>query len=152
MLNSVWSLISLVHVDAVMFCELVCPTPVGPGAVTDICSFISISPQGTEVFPLLGSVLHDPEVFEQPEEFNPDRFLDADGGFKKQEAFLPFSLGKRVCLGEGLARAELFLLVTAILQAFFLESPCLPRSLSLLPAVSGLFNIPPAFQLQVRPR
>lgn len=67
----------------------------------------------------------------------------------------PISLsppGKRVCLGEGLARAELFLLVTAILQAFFLESPCPPRSLSLLPAVSGLFNIPPAFQLQVRPR
>ncbi|ELK13736.1 Cytochrome P450 2S1 [Pteropus alecto] len=60
--------------------------------------------------------------------------------------------GKRVCLGEGLARAELFLLITAILQAFFLESPCPPRSLSLQPAVSGLFNIPPAFQLQVRPR
>lgn len=55
--------------------------------------FIFISPQGTEVFPLLGSVLHDPEVLEQPEEFNPGRFLDADGGFKKQEAFLPFSLG-----------------------------------------------------------
>ncbi|GAB5582010.1 cytochrome P450 2S1 [Prionailurus iriomotensis] len=106
---------------------------------------------GTEVFPLLGSVLHDPEVFEKPEEFNPDRFLDADGRFQKQEAFLPFSLGKRVCLGEGLARAELFLLFTAILQAFSLESPCPPGTLSLQPAVSGLFNIPPAFQLQVRP-
>lgn len=108
-------------------------------------------PQGTEVFPLLGSVLHDPEVFKQPEEFNPGRFLDAEGRFKKQAAFLPFSLGKRVCLGEGLARAELFLLVTAILQAFSLESPCPPGALSLQPAISGLFNIPPAFQLQVRP-
>ncbi|XP_033700550.1 cytochrome P450 2S1 isoform X1 [Tursiops truncatus] len=109
-------------------------------------------PQGTEVFPLLGSILHDPEVFKQPEEFNPGRFLDADGKFKKHEAFLPFSLGKRVCLGEGLARTELFLLFTAILQAFSLGNPCPPGALSLQPAVSGLFNIPQAFQLQFRPR
>uniref|UniRef100_A0A8C0S2T7 Cytochrome P450 n=1 Tax=Canis lupus familiaris TaxID=9615 RepID=A0A8C0S2T7_CANLF len=108
-------------------------------------------PQGTEVFPLLGSVLHDPEIFDEPEEFNPDRFLDADGRFQKQEAFLPFSLGKRICLGEGLAHAELFLLLTTILQAFSLESPSPPGALSLQPAVSGLFNIPPAFQLRVRP-
>ncbi|XP_011381941.1 cytochrome P450 2S1, partial [Pteropus vampyrus] len=123
--------------------RLLALVPMGiPRALTRTTRFRGYTlPQGTEVFPLLGSVLHDPEVFEQPEEFNPDRFLDADGGFKKQEAFLPFSLGKRVCLGEGLARAELFLLITAILQAFFLESPCPPRSLSLQPAVSGLFNI-----------
>ncbi|KAK1330173.1 hypothetical protein QTO34_010359 [Cnephaeus nilssonii] len=136
-------------------------------------------PQGTEVFPLLGSVLHDPEVFTQPEEFNPGRFLDADGRFKKQEAFLPFSLGiywAGSCppTGWGVRRpaqphlplpsrearlpwggpgsSELFLLVTAILQAFSLDSPCPVGALSLQPAVSGLFNIPPAFQLQVRPR
>lgn len=59
--------------------------------------------------------------------------------------------GKRICLGEGLAQAELFLLFTAILQAFYLDSPCPPDTLSLQPAVSGLFNIPPAFQLQVHP-
>ncbi|KAF3818128.1 hypothetical protein GH733_012436 [Mirounga leonina] len=108
-------------------------------------------PQGIEVSPLLSSVLHDPEVFGQPDEFNPDRFLDAGGRFQKQEAFLPFSLGKRVCLGEGLARAELFLLLTTILQAFSLESPCPPGALSIQPAVSGFFNIPPAFHLQVQP-
>uniref|UniRef100_A0A4W2DQ91 Cytochrome P450 family 2 subfamily S member 1 n=1 Tax=Bos indicus x Bos taurus TaxID=30522 RepID=A0A4W2DQ91_BOBOX len=112
-------------------------------------------PQGTEVFPLLGSILHDPAVFEEPKEFNPGRFLDADGKFKKHEAFLATSLfppGKRVCLGEGLARTELFLLFTAILQAFSLEGPCPLGALSLQPAISGLFNIPQAFQLQFRPR
>uniref|UniRef100_A0A2K6TVK3 Cytochrome P450 family 2 subfamily S member 1 n=1 Tax=Saimiri boliviensis boliviensis TaxID=39432 RepID=A0A2K6TVK3_SAIBB len=108
-------------------------------------------PQGTEVYPLLGSILHDPNIFKQPEEFNPDRFLDADGRFRKHEAFLPFSLGKRVCLGEGLAKAELFLFFTSILQAFSLESPCPPGTLSLKPTISGLFNVPPAFQLQVHP-
>nr|XP_021513164.1 cytochrome P450 2S1 isoform X2 [Meriones unguiculatus] len=108
-------------------------------------------PQGTEVFALIGSVLHDPEVFENPEEFNPGRFLDTDGRLRKHKAFLPYSLGKRVCLGEGLARAELWLFFTAILQAFSLETPCPLGDLSLQPAVSGLFNIPRDFQLQVRP-
>ncbi|XP_066205207.1 cytochrome P450 2S1 [Saccopteryx leptura] len=146
----------LPYTDAVLHeaQRLLALVPMGiPRALTRTTSFRGYTlSQGTEVFPLLGSVLHDPGVFEQPEEFNPDRFLDVDGKFKKQEAFLPFSLGKRVCLGEGLARAELFLLVTAILQAFSLESPCPPGALSLQPAVSGLFNIPPTFQLQVRPR
>ncbi|XP_073081682.1 cytochrome P450 2S1 isoform X3 [Manis javanica] len=146
----------LPYTDAVLHeaQRLLALVPMGmPHTLTKTTCFRGYTlPQGTEVFPLLGSVLHDPKIFEQPEEFNPGRFLAADGRFQKQEAFLPFSLGKRVCLGEGLARAELFLLFTTILQAFSLESPCPPAALSLQPAVSGLFNIPPAFQLQVRPR
>ncbi|XP_055407371.1 cytochrome P450 2S1 isoform X4 [Bubalus kerabau] len=146
----------LPYTDAVLHeaQRLLALVPMGiPRALTKTTRFRGYTlPQGTEVFPLLGSILHDPAVFEEPEEFNPGRFLDADGKFKKHEAFLPFSLGKRVCLGEGLARTELFLLFTTILQAFSLEGPCPPGTLSLQPAISGLFNIPQAFQLQFRPR
>nr|KAF6409561.1 cytochrome P450 family 2 subfamily S member 1 [Rousettus aegyptiacus] len=89
--------VRLPYTDAVLHeaQRLLALVPMGiPRALTRTTRFRGYTlPQGTEVFPLLGSVLHDPEVFEQPEEFNPDRFLDADGGFKKQEAFLPFSLG-----------------------------------------------------------
>ncbi|XP_070488883.1 cytochrome P450 2S1 isoform X1 [Equus przewalskii] len=145
----------LPYTDAVLHeaQRLLALVPMGmPRALTRTTCFRGYTlPQGTEVFPLLGSVLHDPEIFKQPEEFNPGRFLDADGRFKKQEAFLPYSLGKRVCLGEGLARAEIFLLATAILQAFSLESASPLGALNLQPAISGVFNIPPAFQLRVRP-
>ncbi|XP_048646817.1 cytochrome P450 2S1 [Marmota marmota marmota] len=145
----------LPYTDAVLHeaQRLLALVPMGmPHSLTRTTCFRGyILPQGTEIFPVLGSVLHDPKVFERPEEFNPDRFLDENGQFKKHEAFLPFSLGKRVCLGEGLARAELFLFFAAILQAFSLESPGPLSTLSLQPAVSGLFNIPPAFQLQVHP-
>ncbi|XP_058136272.1 cytochrome P450 2S1 [Dasypus novemcinctus] len=146
----------LPYTDAVLHeaQRLLALVPMGvPRTLTQTTRFRGYTlPQGTEVFPLLGSVLHDPEVFEQPEDFTPGRFLDKEGRFKRHEAFLPFSLGKRVCLGEGLARAELFVLFTAILQAFSLDSPCPPDALHLQPAVSGFANIPPAFQLQVRSR
>ncbi|XP_012862038.1 cytochrome P450 2S1 [Echinops telfairi] len=146
----------LPYTDAVLHevQRLLALVPMGvPRTLTQTTHFRGYTlPQGTEVFPLLGSVLHDPEVFEQPEEFNPGRFLDADGRFKKHEAFLPFSLGKRVCLGEALVRPELFLFFTAILQAFSLDSPCPRDALSLQPTVSGFANIPPAFQLLVQSR
>ncbi|KAM5237220.1 cytochrome P450 2S1 [Ctenodactylus gundi] len=145
----------LPYTDAVLHeaQRLLALVPMGmPRALTRTTCFRGyMLPQGTEIFALLGSVLHDPEVFREPQEFNPDRFLDAEGRFRKPKAYLPFSLGKRVCLGEGLAQAELFLFFTAILQAFSLESPHPAGSLSIQPAVSGLFNVPPAFQLQVRP-
>ena len=59
----------------------------------------------------------DPEYWEQPEKFMPERFLDQDGKIITETAnFFPFSLGKRVCLGESLAKVELFLFFTAILK------------------------------------
>ncbi|XP_045869941.1 cytochrome P450 2D15 [Meles meles] len=80
-------------------------------------------PKGTRLITNLSSVLKDKEAWKKPFRFDPEHFLDAEGRFVKQEAFMPFSAGRRVCLGEPLARMELFLFFTRLLQRFFFSVP-----------------------------
>ncbi|XP_021556696.1 cytochrome P450 2B11 [Neomonachus schauinslandi] len=123
--------------------------PIGvPHMVTKDTSFRGyIIPKGTEVFPILHSAINDPHYFEKPEVFNPDRFLDANGALKKNEAFIPFSIGKRSCLGEGIARMELFLFFITILQNFSVASPVAPEDIDLTPQESGVGKVPPVYQI-----
>ncbi|MBN3322470.1 CP2R1 hydroxylase, partial [Atractosteus spatula] len=80
-------------------------------------------PRGTTVITNLYSVHFDEKYWSKPEQFSPERFLDCHGNFIKREAFAPFSLGKRHCLGEHLARMEMFLFFTTLLQRFTLQFP-----------------------------
>lgn len=108
-------------------------------------------PKGTEVFPMLGSVLRDPKFFTRPRDFNPQHFLDEKGQFKKNDAFVPFSIGKRYCFGEGLARMELFLFLTTIMQNFHLRSPQAPQDIDVSPKHVGFATIPPTYTMSFQP-
>ncbi|GCB59788.1 hypothetical protein scyTo_0014019, partial [Scyliorhinus torazame] len=80
-------------------------------------------PKGTHVIPLLSSVLYDKTQWEKPTEFNPSHFLDAEGKFVKRDAFMPFSAGRRACAGETLAKMELFMFFSALIQKFKFQVP-----------------------------
>uniref|UniRef100_A0A8C5PZJ5 Cytochrome P450 n=1 Tax=Leptobrachium leishanense TaxID=445787 RepID=A0A8C5PZJ5_9ANUR len=92
-------------------------------AVEDIQFRGFLIPKGTTIIPFLTSVLSDPAHWKNPEDFDPDNFLDDEGQFKPNPAFLPFSAGPRSCLGENLARMELFLIISALLQKFTFRKP-----------------------------
>ncbi|XP_062381220.1 cytochrome P450 2F2-like isoform X1 [Sardina pilchardus] len=80
-------------------------------------------PKGTMIIPNLSSVLSEESQWKFPHEFNPHNFLNEHGEFVKPDAFLPFSAGSRVCLGENLARMELFLILVTVLRRFQLVWP-----------------------------
>ncbi|XP_011828880.1 PREDICTED: cytochrome P450 2C9 isoform X1 [Mandrillus leucophaeus] len=119
-----------------------------PHAVTCDVKFRNyLIPKGTTILISLTSVLRDNKEFPNPEMFDPRHFLDEGGNFKKSNYFMPFSAGKRICVGEGLARMELFLFLTSILQNFNLKSLVDLKDLDTTPVFNGFVSVPPVYQL-----
>ena len=44
--------------------------------------------------------MHDKNYWKDPETFRPERFIDSDGQFIRDDRCVPFSLGKRYCIGQ----------------------------------------------------
>ncbi|XP_005096749.2 vitamin D 25-hydroxylase [Aplysia californica] len=96
-----------------------------------------VIPKGATVVPNLYSALMDEKVWGDPQNFRPERFLDSQGNIVKKEELIPFSLGRRVCLGEALAQMELILYLSTMFQRF----EFLPADPSNLPPIKGVFGI-----------
>ncbi|XP_068136227.1 cytochrome P450 2F2-like [Hyperolius riggenbachi] len=118
----------------------IAPLSLPHATATDVTFRGYTIPKGTTVIPLLSSVHMDKAYFAKADEFFPEHFLDSEGNFKKIEAFMPFSLGKRSCVGENLARMELFLFFTSLLQNFTFHAP--PGAEVDLTPSKGFTNVP----------
>ncbi|XP_028832552.1 cytochrome P450 2U1 [Denticeps clupeoides] len=108
-------------------------------------------PKGTVIIPNLWSVHRDPTVWDNPDDFNPTRFLDEEGKLLRNEHFIPFGIGRRVCMGEQLAKMELFLMFTNLMQSFTFK---LPKGTS-PPSLLGRFGLtlaPCPYTVCVTPR
>ncbi|XP_052599756.1 cytochrome P450 2K6-like [Peromyscus californicus insignis] len=99
------------------------PTSLPHETTTDVVFKNYYIPKGTEVITLLTSVLRDQMQWETPDTFNPAHFLSSEGRFVKRDAFVPFSVGRRMCAGEPLAKMELFLFFASLMQKFTFQPP-----------------------------
>ena len=82
----------------------------------------------TTVFANLWYILHDEQLWGDPWNFRPERFLDSSGevlsaDHNLRKAWVPFSMGRRTCPGETLAMTRTFLYLASILQKFELKPP-----------------------------
>lgn len=121
-------------------------------ANSDITFRDYIIPKGTFIFPVLSSVLKEDKHWATPFTFNPEQHLDHNRNFKKNPAFIPFSAGKRSCVGESLARMELFIFIVTLLQHFTFTAPEGPDSVNLTPEFSSFANLPRKCKVIATPR
>jgi len=109
-------------------------------------------PKNAHVIPLLHAVHMNPDTWEEPEEFRPERFLSPDGTkVVKPEHFMPFGVGQRMCLGDNLAEKEFFLFFSTLMQHFDVKNPegvPLPD----LKGVPGVTVTPQVFEVVFIPR
>lgn len=99
---------------------------------------------GTAVTAHISMIHVDETLFKNHTEFNPERFLEVEGLDKKM---IPFGIGKRACLGESLAKAELYLVLGNMLLDYNLEPVGdVPKIQTITPF--GLLKRPPPFKVR----
>jgi cytochrome P450 len=89
-----------------------------------------------------------PDVWDRPNQFIPDRFLDESGGRRRElvngPGYIPFGAGPRICIGRDMALVEAVLVIAAVASRVELE-PVSPT-----PAAMPLVTIRPRGGLPMR--
>lgn len=81
-------------------------------------------PANSMVIPNISEVHHEQGLWgDDRNEFNPDRLLNEEGEYIKRKEIIPYSIGVRRCPGESLAKSEIYLAITALLQNFRFTTP-----------------------------
>ncbi len=88
--------------------------------VTDVTLGRWTIPAGATVLFSIYALHRDPALFERPEQFDPDRWAPDRAADIKRGMYIPFGSGIRGCVGEQLARAEMAVILSAILRKYSL--------------------------------
>lgn len=108
-------------------------------------------PKGTQVLPNLYGMNMNPKLWLNPTSFEPARFLLPNKErAQKPDHFIPFSVGRRVCLGDLLAKMEVFLFLVGLLQKFDLSvAPSDVNSPPRVEGTIGLSNAPAQYKVAI---
>lgn len=108
-------------------------------------------PAGSQVVPLINCVHMDPKLWDEPNKFNPSRFIDDTGKIRRPEFFMPFGVGRRMCLGDVLARMEMFMFFSCMMHQFDVQMAPGDAPPSLEGTVGATIS-PKAFRVRFIPR
>ncbi|EGC35505.1 cytochrome P450 family protein [Dictyostelium purpureum] len=89
-------------------------------ANTDIKVGNYVIPKGTQVMMSVFGLASDNKYWDEPEKFKPERWISsgAEGGNVSSEAFIPFGVGPRMCVGMGVAKDELYYCASQMFMNF----------------------------------
>ena len=74
---------------------------------------------GTDIAIPISAMHRDPRHFDRPDEFRPERWLDAAKGSQRHKlAYIPFGAGPRVCIGSSYAMQEIMLIIARVAQGW----------------------------------
>lgn len=108
-------------------------------------------PKRTTCLQNIYAVHHDPKLWEEPESFKPERFLNENNEAQAPPYLIPFSIGPRICIGQSLGEVELRLIFGCILHRFTLSLPDNMPKPSLEPIVELALK-PPPYYVSVKSR
>jgi cytochrome P450 len=104
-------------------------------------------PAGSVLMVSIFLIHGDPEIYPEPKEFRPERFLEADPKGTEGGAWIPFGGGIRRCLGASLAQYELAVVIRTVLEEAQLslvqeaDEPVARRRFTLSPGREGLVRV-----------
>ncbi|KAJ6508461.1 cytochrome P450 [Mycena sanguinolenta] len=75
-------------------------------------------PKGTMVLPNVWAMVHDESKYPNPDIFDPERFLNADGQLSADDQILGFGFGRRACAGRYAADATVWATIVTVLSTF----------------------------------
>ncbi|KJH51652.1 unspecific monooxygenase [Dictyocaulus viviparus] len=101
---------SYYHYDEIHRCALIVPFNLWRNTDEDVVVGPYVIPRGTAIAAQISLIMTDEKYFKDKYKFNPKRFLN---GARLEQMVVSFGLGKRACLGESLAQAELYLVIIA---------------------------------------
>ncbi|PWA01157.1 hypothetical protein BB558_002732 [Smittium angustum] len=91
-----------------------------PAEGVELCGYNI--PKGVDVALFFEGAHHDPKMWENPQSFNPDRFMGPEGEKMKKEV-LVFSMGVRICPGKNLAWYEILTVIPNLIRDYDISLP-----------------------------
>ncbi|TFK33961.1 cytochrome P450 [Crucibulum laeve] len=114
-------------------------------------------PAGTTIVPNGWAMLHNEEIYPEPFEFNPDRYMK-DGKLNpavRDPGHAAFGFGRRICPGRYMATSAIWITLSSLLAVFDIEKPLDKDGKVIEPSheyYDGLITFPLPFQVSFKPR